>query len=103
MQLKPLGGPVQVWMRGNDYVAAYSDAAGRATHLPAGHPEGFYEAMATIYLNFSDTVRAQIMSAKADPIMLDFPNVEDGLRGMLFIETLLASAESEQKWTPFKN
>ncbi len=103
LQLKPLGGPVQVWMRGNDYVAAYSDAAGRATHLPAGHPEGFYEAMATIYLNFSDTVRAQIMSAKADPIMLDFPNVEDGLRGMLFIETLLASAESEQKWTPFKN
>ncbi len=67
------------------------------------HPEAFYEAMANIYLNFSDVVRARIMRVKADPIMLDFPNVEDGLRGMLFIETLLASAESDQKWTPFKS
>lgn len=103
LQVKPLGEPVQIWTRGNDYVAAYSDAAGRATHLPAGHPEGFYEAMANIYLNFSDTIRAQIMSVKADALMLDFPNVEDGLRGMLFIETLVASAESDQKWTPFKS
>jgi hypothetical protein len=38
----------------------------------------------------------------ADPIILDFPDVEDGLRGMLFLETLLASAKSKQKWTPFK-
>lgn len=99
----PLGEPMQVWKRGNDYVAAYSDAAGRATHLPAGHPEGFYEAMANIYLNFSDTIRDRIQGVESDLILLDFPNAEDGLRGMLFIETLMESAESDQKWTRFKS
>jgi len=102
LHVKPMGEPMQVWKRGNDYVAAYSAAAGRATTLPAGHPEAFYEAMANIYLNFSDAVRARIMRVKADPLMLDFPKVEDGLRGMLFIETLLASAKSKQKWISFK-
>jgi len=37
----------------------------------------------------------------ADQLVLDFPNVEDGLRGMLFLETLVASSKSKQKWTKF--
>lgn len=95
-------GPVQVWCRGNDYVAAKSPAAGRATRLPSGHPEAFFEAFANNYYNFAETVRARITRTKPDPLALDFPNVDDGLRGMLFIETVLASTKSKQKWTAFK-
>ena len=94
--------PVQVWCRGNDYVAAKSAAAGRATRLPSGHPEAFFEAFANNYYNFAETVRARITRTKPDPLALDFPSVDDGLRGMLFIETVLASAKSKQKWIAFK-
>ena len=102
LYVKVPDGPVQVWRRGNDYVGAKSPAAGRATRLPFGHPEAFFEAFANIYCNFADTVRARLTRTKADPLVLDFPNVNDGLRGMLFIETVLASTKSKQKWTAFK-
>jgi len=95
-------GPVQVWCRGNDYVAQRSPAAGRATRLPFGHPEAFFEAFANIYCNFADTLRAKLTGTKPDPLALDFPNVDDGLRGMLFIDTVLASTKSQRKWTAFK-
>lgn len=91
--------PVEVWRRGNDYIAAKSPAAARATRLPSGHPEAFFEAFANIYCNFADTLRAHLANEKPDPLALDFPNVDDGLRGMLFIETVLKSAKNEQKWT----
>ncbi len=102
LYVKVPDGPVQVWRRGNDYVSAKSPAAGRATRLPFGHPEAFFEAFANIYCNFADTVRARLTRTKADPLILDFPNVNDGLRGMLFIETVLTSTKSKQKWTAFK-
>jgi predicted dehydrogenase len=102
LYVKEPDGPVQVWRRGNGYVAAKSPAAGRATRLPSGHPEAFFEAFANIYCNFADTVRASLTKTKADPLALDFPGVNDGLRGMLFIETVLASSKSKQKWTAFK-
>jgi len=93
---------VQVWRRGNGYVAAKSAAAARATRLPSGHPEAFFEAFANNYRNFADTIRAKLTRTKPDPLALDFPSVNDGLRGMLFIESVLASAKSKQKWTAFK-
>jgi predicted dehydrogenase len=102
LYVKVPDGPVQVWRRGNDYVAARSPAAGRATRLPFGHPEAFFEAFANNYCNFGDTVRARITRTKPDPLMLDFPNVNDGVRGMCFIETVLASTKSRQKWTALK-
>jgi predicted dehydrogenase len=102
LYFKPFSGPMQVWKRGNGYIAENSAAAGRATRLPSGHPEAFIEAMANIYKNFADTIRAKIERVKPDPLAMDFPNVQDGLRGMLFLETLVASASSKQKWTKFK-
>ena len=94
-------GPVQVWKRGNDYVGAKSPAAARATRLPFGHPEAFLEAFANIYNNFIDTLRAGVDGDEPDPLMLDFPNVDDGVRGMQFVETVIKSAKSDQKWTKF--
>ena len=102
LYVKTPDGPVQVWRRGNEYVGAKSPAAGRATRLPSGHPEAFFEAFANNYLNFADTIRAKLTRTKPDPLAKDFPDVTDGLRGMLFIETVLASAKSKQKWTAFK-
>jgi len=102
LYVKEPDGPVQVWRRGNDYVAAASPAAGRATRLPFGHPEAFIEAFANVYCNFADTLRAKLTKTKPDKLSLDFPNADDGLRGMLFIETLLASTKSKQKWTKMK-
>jgi len=102
LYVKQKNGPVEVWRRGNDYIGAKSLAAARATRLPFGHPEAFFEAFANIYCNFADTVRARLTKTKPDSLALDFPNVDDGLRGMLFIDTVLASTKSKQKWTRFK-
>ncbi len=60
------------------------------------------DRFANNYLNFAETVRAKITRSKPNPLALDFPNVNDGLRGMQFIETVLASNKSKQKWTKFK-
>lgn len=91
--------PVQTWCRGNNYVGAKSAAAGRATRLPSGHPEAFIEAFANIYRNATDTIRAAIAGKKPTELELDFPTVNDGLRGMLFIETVVKSGKSEKpKW-----
>jgi predicted dehydrogenase len=102
LYVKEPDGPVQTWRRGNDYVAARSPAAARATRLPSGHPEAFFEAFANIYCNFADTVRAKLSRERPDRLALDFPTVNDGLRGMLFIETVVASAKSKLKWTRMK-
>ena len=70
----------------------------RATRLPPGHPEGFIEALANVYANACDTIRARLQGAEPDPLALDFPTVDDGLRGMLFIEAVVRSARSGEKW-----
>ena len=100
LHVKEPDGPVRVYRRGNPYVGEKSAAAGRATRLPFGHPEGFIEAFANVYCNFADTIRASIAGKKPDKLAMDFPDVNDGLRGMLFIDTVLASSRSSEKWTP---
>jgi len=102
LYVKRLSGATEVWKRGNPYVAEKSAAAARATRLPSGHPEAFLEAFANIYGNFADAIRAKMTRTKPDPLMLDFPDVKDGLRGMLFIESVLASAKSNTKWLKMK-
>lgn len=92
-------GPVEIWSRGQVYVAAASPAAARASRLPAGHPEAFLDAFANVYRNAADTIRARLAGTEPDPLALDFPTADDGLRGMLFIEALLESAGSNRKWT----
>jgi len=98
LNIKSQDGPEEVWKRGNGYVAAKSPAAARATRIPSGHPEAFLEAFANIYKNAADTIRASILGQKPDPLALDFPTVDDGLRGMLFIETVVKSSKSKEKW-----
>ena len=71
------------------------------TRIPAGHPEGYLEAFGNIYRNFAKCVRARLNGKKPKAIYTDFPGIEDGVRGMLFIEKVVASGKSKQKWTKF--
>lgn len=96
---KGSAGPMQVWKRGNDYVSEKSPAAGRATRLPFGHPEAFLEAFANLYVNFAETLNARLDGTDPDPLALDFPGIEDGVRGVAFIEACVESAKNGAVWT----
>jgi len=67
----------------------------------AGHPEAYLEAFANHYRNFALCVKAQMVGEKPKEEWLDFPGIEDGVRGMLFIKKVLESSRSEAKWTSF--
>ncbi|MES2830207.1 MAG: Gfo/Idh/MocA family oxidoreductase [Bacteroidota bacterium] len=97
--LKWLDQPAQVYRAGQAYL---SDAAKHNTRVPGGHPEGYLEAFANIYRNFALTLSAKIHGTTPTEAMLDFPKVEDGVRGMSFIDNVVASSESDQKWFDFK-
>lgn len=92
----PLQGPRQVLTRGSP---GLHGAAGRASRLPAGHPEGFIEAFANLYGGVMTDIRARLEGRRADPAEADYPRVEDGARGVRFIERTLASSASAAKWT----
>ena len=77
------------------------ESAGGATRLPAGHPEGFLEAFALLYRNFADTVEARRAGRNPTEENLDFPTIADGVRGMAFIEAVVASAEAGAQWLRF--
>jgi len=72
-----------------------------ATRIPGGHPEGYLEAFANIYHYFAKCVQARLAGQKVDPVYEDFPTVSDGVRGMQFIEKVVESSKSAQKWVKF--
>lgn len=90
--------PEQVWKRGNPYVAEKSPSAARCSRTPSGHPEGFLEAFANNYANFCDTLRARRAKRRPTALELDFPGVEDGVRGMRFIAAVCDSSEQGNVW-----
>jgi predicted dehydrogenase len=87
--------PRQILRRGNGYVC---NAAERNTRTPFGHPEGFIEAFANVYLAAAKSIAAEVAGKKL-PKNPDFPTVEDGIRGMAFIATAVKSSNSKSKWT----
>jgi predicted dehydrogenase len=101
-------------------VGNLSPAAAAHTRQPAGHPEGYIETFANIYRNFAMAVKARMGQADDhrakgglgqegiydgikgyDSELYDFPGIEAGLRGMAFIDTVVKSNASEEKWTKF--
>lgn len=90
--------PVQVYRAGTPYLGSF---ARHNSRTPSGHPEGFIEAFANHYRNFALCVQARIQGEKPLAEWLDFPSVEEGVRGMAFIENVIASGKSEQKWQEF--
>lgn len=91
--------PAETYRAGTGYLGSL---ANENTRTPAGHPEGYVEAFANLYRNFARCIYAQKAGETPKAEWEDFPGVEDGIRGMAFIEHVLASNESDQKWTPFE-
>ncbi|MEB0112433.1 Gfo/Idh/MocA family oxidoreductase [Variovorax sp. RTB1] len=92
----PHEGPRQILTRGSPWLC---ESARRASRLPSGHPEGFIEAFANVYAGISADIRARLAGTTADAMTADYPRVEDGARGVRFIERTVASAASDAKWT----
>jgi predicted dehydrogenase len=87
--------PTEIWRTGENYLGSF---AKHNTRTPAGHPEGYLEAFANHYRNFALCVKAQMSGEKPKEEWLDFPGIEDGVRGMMFIEKVIESGKSEKKW-----
>ncbi|HLT86160.1 MAG TPA: Gfo/Idh/MocA family oxidoreductase [Sphingobacterium sp.] len=102
--IKMLDQPRQLYRTGNAYAAPYtlSSFATHNTRIPAGHPEGLLEAFANIYRNFAATASAKREGRTPSPEELDFPSVDDGVRGMAFVQNVVASNASNEKWTKFE-
>jgi predicted dehydrogenase len=95
---KWLNKPTEVIRIGNDH-SYLSNPAKWNIRVPGGHPEGFIEAFSNIYRNFALTVKAKAAGEKPSEECLDFPTVYDGVRGMQFIETMVASGyNNDKKW-----
>jgi predicted dehydrogenase len=91
--------PTEIVRVGSGYM---SDIAKHNTRTPGGHPEGYLEAFANIYRNFSLTVRAKMNGITPKAEWLDFPTVEDGIRGMQFIDSVVeAGYNDDKKWIKF--
>ncbi len=78
-----------------------SEAATSATRLPAGHPEGFLEAFAVLYRNFAAALEARLAGRDPTSEELDFPTIDDGVRGMAFIDAVVDSSKRGGVWTDF--
>ena len=99
--VKWLDQPAQILRAGNNYPNILRKAALDNCRTPGGHPEGYLEAFANIYKNFAHTLLAKLEGKTPTKEMLDFPKVDEGLRGMAFIENVVASGKSNEKWTEF--
>ncbi|MFH0910138.1 MAG: Gfo/Idh/MocA family oxidoreductase [Planctomycetota bacterium] len=93
-------GSVTVYRPGTPAVAELSPLAAAAVRLPAGHPEAFYEAFANIYRNAVATMRARMEGRRPTAVELDFPGVDEGVRGMQFIDLVIRSSRQKRwlKW-----
>ena len=95
LELYRYGEPRQMLTRGQGYL---SDAAAAGARIPTGHPEGYLEAFATIYVGVVEAVRRYIDGDPMDTEAYDFPTVYDGLRGMQFIYKAVESCENGSTW-----
>lgn len=89
--------PTQIYRSGNGYL---DEAATAHTRIPAGHPEGYLEAFASIYRNFAADIAAGLSGEEAPATAKDYPTIQDGVRGMAFIEAVVASSQNNAAWTP---
>jgi len=92
--------PVEVFRTGGPGICRESAAH---TRIPSGHPEGYLEAFANIYRNVARCIQARNIGQAPDPLYLDFPDIDDGVRGMEFIYKVIESGRSDQKWVSMQS
>lgn len=92
----PLNQPTQILSRGG---GALNAAAAR---LPAGHPEGYFEAFAQLYADLAERITARLEEREPAPSSLLLPTCQDGVNGLKFIEAALRSSANQSSWTSLK-
>lgn len=96
--VKWLDKPTEIYRAGQPYL---SDIAKANCRTPGGHPEGYLEAFGNIYRNFAQSLMAKMNGEQPTAAMNDYPKVDEGVRGMAFIDSVVASGQSDKKWTDF--
>jgi len=97
--VKWLDKPAEIYRTGGGYNSSF---AAHNTRTPAGHPEGYLEAFANLYRNFALTLGAKIDGEMPKEEWMDFPGVEEGVRGMAFVDNVVASSSGNEKWKAFE-
>ncbi|MBH0237659.1 Gfo/Idh/MocA family protein [Methylobrevis albus] len=92
----PLGEAKRLLTRGG---AGAGPAANRVTRVPFGHPEGYLEGFANIYVEAARAIRAFDAGTALDPDVA-YPTIADGVAGMRFIDAAIRSAQADGRWTP---
>ena len=95
--LKWLDQPTQIYRTGLGYLG---DAAQRATRTPPAHPEGYLEAFANVYRGAYDAMILRAEGKSFEKINSVYPNVNDGVEGMYFIQQAVASSKQNGAWLP---
>jgi predicted dehydrogenase len=102
MLVRRNGQPHSLYTR--DPNAPFTNDAGRAAcRLPAGHPEAFFEAFANVYRAAYDAMAARAAGEKFAAVDTIFPNVNDGVEGMYFIQQAVASSRENGAWLPLRH
>jgi predicted dehydrogenase len=94
MLWSPLGQSTRIVTRGGPDAGA---AAARATRIPAGHPEGYLEGFANLYSDVALAIKAARAGGKP-PEGAYFPGIEDGVKGLAFIEAAVKSSKADGRW-----
>ena len=101
MIVRKNGEPHKIYTRnGGPYLGA---AAAGATRIPSGHPEGYLEAFANIYTATYDAIAKRASGEKFETVNTVYPNVYDGVEGMLFITQCVESSKQNGAWLPFRH
>ena len=80
--------------------ASGADAVARAaSRIPAGHPEGYLEGFAQLYTDIAEQISARLEGREPDPLSLQVPTVDHGVRGVRFIEAAVRSSQRRAAWT----
>lgn len=101
LTVKWLDKPAETLRAGSGYTDRLSSYATHNCRTPGGHPEGYLEAFGNLYRNFALTLSAKIEGKEPKAEWLDFPSIEEGIRGMAFINNVVASNQSNEKWTKY--
>ena len=86
---------MQTYHRGMGYI---SERAAAMSRIPAGHPEGLYEAFANMYKSWNRAVLAKANNEPLDGMAQDFPTIDDGIEGVKFIHAAVESSKKDAAW-----
>lgn len=96
LHFKPLDAPAEVRTPNGPGTLPL---AARSSRIVAGHPEGFPDGFANLYSDAAEVIAARRSGRSADPLARHFPTAADGLRGVRFIDSVLASSDQNGAWT----